>query len=738
MGVLLFAKIAFELNYNSGYQESEDLYFIKALYTVQGIDNQESYIIMGPVPKTIGESFPNEVAHASVAQRGYDQSYFIGETGYNYATTYGDTVFFQTMGIVVLQGNVMDLANPDMAFISDKAAREMFGADDPIGQTIRRDKTQDITVRGVFKPVSENNTIRPDVVLSFEDFFKYRRGYFGWNGGDSFLGFVRLRPGADIDQINARMDAVIEQYQEFDPEKNGWGVRFRLERAKDEHMNSPELKMRVMIMGVLGFSLLLIAALNYVLISISSLAVRAKAIGVHKCNGASGTNIFTMFLWETGLIIGMALVLVGILIGSFKELIEEVLETPIAAMFVWEVLWVPALVVLFLFIVAGVLPGRMFARIPVTQVFRRYTEGKQGWKRPLLFVQFAGVSFILGLLCVVIIQYQQTVNYDVGYQQEGLATAYQRFENKEVARQTIANLPMVEGVTFSWEDIGTGLSGNGITDANGKMLFSSRFNYCDYSYVPLLGIKLKEGKFMDGPNQVMVNEEYVRLMRWTDGAIGKRPQSEDCDECVVVGVMENFVDSDLFTGVQPVLFIGNERIQRCITVRLKAPYKENLRALNESVKEAFPTSNIEFTYLPDRLKDGYESTRRFRDMVLLAFASTLLIALMGLFGYVNDEVRRRSKEIAIRKVNGAEAYDILSLLSAGMAWVALPAVAIGIFCSYFVGKEWLMQFARFQMSLSIPLYISIALAVLALIFGSVILKAWRIANDDPVNSIKSE
>lgn len=61
---------------------------------------------------------------------------------------------------------------------------------------------------------------------------------------------------------------------------------------------------------------------------------------------------------------------------------------------------------LLLFIVGGVLPGRLFARIPVSQVFRRYTEGKKGWKRPLLFVQFAGVAFISGLMCVVMSQYQ--------------------------------------------------------------------------------------------------------------------------------------------------------------------------------------------------------------------------------------------------------------------------------------------------------------------------------------------
>jgi putative ABC transport system permease protein len=484
--------------------------------------------------------------------------------------------------------------------------------------------------------------------------------------------------------------------------------------------------------------LLLIAALNYVLVSISSLTSRAKGIGVHKCNGATTGDIFGLFMYETGIIIGLSLVLVAVLIFTFRGVIEDVLETSLQGLFVWKVMWAPASVVLFLFVVSGVLPGRMFSKIPVSQVFRRYTEGKQGWKRPLLFVQFFGVSLIFGLLCVVLMQYRQVVTYDLGYQTEGLASAHQHFDNRETARAVIANFPMVEDIAFSMSDVGYGLSGDRVGDSGDKVLFSTRLNYCDYHYAPLLGIKIKEGKYMDGPGQVLVNEEYVRLMHWTDSPIGKRPQANAAREAVIAGVMENFVDNSLFVGVQPVLFVGNAEAQGCITVRLKAPYKESLKALNEAVEEAFPTKNLEFTYMPDRMLETYDSTRRFRDMVLLSFASILLITLMGLIGYINDEVRRRSKEIAIRKVNGAQACDILGLLSRGVARIAVPAVAIGTACSYYIGKEWLLQFERFRMELGIPLFLLIAIAVLLLVFGTVILKSRRIANDDPVNSLKNE
>ncbi len=736
VGILLFAKIAYELSYNTGYNESENMYVVMAHYTLNGEKGEPVPVVMGPVPQTIKEAFPNEVQYASIGQYGGYPAFFTGENRYDYETQYADTLFFQTVGITVLEGNVNELANPNTVFISDEFARKAFGSESPVGKELNMDKTLQLTIKGVFKQVTENNSVRPGAVISFQNVLA-RGLYFGWGGGDSFQAYVRLYPGTDPEKINERMQTVIDPYMEFNPEKNGWGVQYSLSNGQKAHLEDAALRMKLMIMGTLGFALLLIASLNYVLISISSLTTRAKGIGVHKCNGATTGHVFAMFLWETALIIGISLLVVGGLAYLFRELIEELLEASIAGMFTWNALWVPLTVTILLFFVSGVLPGRLFSRIPVTQVFRRYTEGKQNWKRPLLFVQFAGVSFIFGLMCVVITQYRQATTYDVGYQMEGLASAGQHFQNPDVARATIANFPMVEDIAFSWCDIGIGMSGDFVGTGD-KMLFSTRFNYIDYKYIPLLGIKIKEGKNIDGPNQVLVNEEYVRLMHWTDSPVGKRPQAANARESTIVGVMEDFVDNSLFNGNNPVLFIGEAKSQGCVTVRLKVPYKESLKALNEAVQEAFPTNNIHFTYMPDRMKEKYDSTRRFRDMVLIAFAAILLITLMGLIGYVNDETRRRSKEIAIRKVNGANTSSILAMLSKGITWVALPAVVIGTVCSFFIGQEWLLQFARFKIELSMVWFVAIALFIMGLIFGTVILKSWRIANEDPVKSIKSE
>ena len=117
--------------------------------------------------------------------------------------------------------------------------------------------------------------------------------------------------------------------------------------------------------------------MNYVLVAIATMSRRAKSIGVHKCSGASAINIFSMFLFETGIVVLMSVIVALFIIFNTKDLIEDLLSVQLSSLFTLETLWVPMLIVFVLFMVAGVLPGRLFSRIPVTQVFRRYTDGKK-------------------------------------------------------------------------------------------------------------------------------------------------------------------------------------------------------------------------------------------------------------------------------------------------------------------------------------------------------------------------
>ena len=173
------------------------------------------------------------------------------------------------------------------------------------------------------------------------------------------------------------------------------------------------------------------------------------------------------------------------------------------------------------------------------------------------------------------------------------------------------------------------------------------------------------------------------------------------------------------------------------SVRLRQPYDESLKKLNEYMEQVHSTKALEFIPIDTMLKEIYRNVYRFRNSVWITSTFILLIVVMGLIGYVNDETQRRSKEIAIRKVNGAEASTILRLLSRDILYVAVPSVLIGIVVSYFTGKAWLDQFAE-TIDMNALYFVGTVLVIIALIVVCVVVRAWRIANENPVNSIKSE
>ena len=538
--------------------------------------------------------------------------------------------------------------------------------------------------------------------------------------------------------MNARLDAMIQKYRP-EEDKKAYGYTAFVKPIRDVYRDEDQVKRMDSIMSILALAILFIASLNYVLISISSLTYRAKAVGVHKCSGASGGTVFSMFLLETGIIIALALVLMGLILLNFQEFIEDTTAAKLSVLFAPDRIWVPLVVVLVLFIVGGILPGRLFARIPVSQVFRRYTEGKKGWKRPLLFVQFAGVAFICGLMYVVMAQYNYVKDKDMGYNPQRVAIGSIYFggeEEGDPALQFFRGLPYVEEVSSAVSTPVWSYSGSMIEGEGGQSLFSTRFSYALEDYFKMMGMTMKEGRPARASDEIVVNEAFAERMRWGDKALNHLLRAEGRN-LKVVGVLKNFHIGSFYQPQDVIMFGYTRTFGNTVHVRLKEPFAENLRRLNKDVSEAYPDKTVDFYSMEDQILNKYNPVRVFSNATILAALTMFFVMLMGLIGYTTDEVRRRSKEIAIRKVNGAESLGILELLSKDVLYVAAPAVIIGIISAAYINGMWMDQFAE-QVPLSWPVYILIALVILLLIVACVIWKSWRIANENPVNSIKSE
>ena len=740
MSILLFSRVAYEQSFDTCFKEHENLHQIWVRFSTKNETFDWQEMCIGKLAGGIFENFPDKVESATTISKWLaNDPLYHGEVKFDDHKIVADSLFFQTMGIEVTSGNpVQDLQQVDVIYLSDGLAKRMFGGENPIGKVISYNKQMPLTVRGTYADLPANSTVRPKAVISMPSIWKRGWGNYSWNGGDSWPSYLRIKPETDIEALNKQVNLVIQQNI---PDNMGFNMEADIRPIRDTYRNYDEVKRMSTIMAILAASILFITALNYALLSISSLSRRAKAIGVHKCSGAETGTIFGMFLWETAIIIGIALLLMGFLTLNLQDFVEDTASTKLTSLFAMERIWVSLSVVGVLFLIGGVLPGYIFSKIPVTQVFKRYTEGKKGWKRPLLFVQFAGVAFIAGIMIVVMLQYYYVLSKDAGYNPERIVAEYQYCRNNETS-QAVKNfyqgLPYVETVAASRENSPLwGYSGELMYDEGGNSLFSTKYDYMDEDYIKMMGIGVKQGRVPRERGEVAANETWLKTRGWSaEQAIGQTIQTEE-GKVKIVGIIQDFQIGNFFNENLPFLMHFNRRFNGMIHIRLKEPFAENLQQLNKEASEAFPGQTIEFESLEQALADSYNSVRVFRNATIAATFVILFITLMGLIGYTNDETQRRSKEIAIRKVNGAEASGILELLAKDVLVTALPAVLLGTLASWYVGELWMSQFAT-TMGSTIPYYIMTALVTLLLIVGVVLVKTWKIANENPVISIKSE
>ena len=738
VGILLFARVAFELNYDSYYSEPENLCITLRTGISDGIKKEPNIDNYGKLAEAIRENFPDEVEDATVLDL-FSQSplYHEGKKMEHVILATSKSLVFSTLGIKVLLRDVSQLDRVDVIFISRSLARRLFADANPIGKTINIEIDYPLTVQGVFEDIPENTEFHFDGVYSFDTRSKqYGSERGGWGYDSSYHCMVRFRHPDEREKVEVRMPEMLKKYIH---NYKGQSEEYSFMTPSQYHLQKPESRKIVMILSILGFAILLVAGMNNVLISVSSLAQRAKSVGIHKCNGASDGHIYRMFLYESALLILLSLLFVTVLLFTFKLEIEDLSGASLKALFTWQTLWVPILVSLILFLVIGLFPGKLFAAIPVTQVFHRFTAHRFVWKRSLLFIQFTGIAFILGLLMVILLQYHQVMTRDMGYKVDNLAVGWSPYREIDKMDGILRGLPIVEEFCNASTIIYGGYMGQPYTDAHGKE-FMGRIEFVDEHYVPVMGLQIIKGRNIQQDKEILINEEMVRQIGWTDSPIGKNLEDGKNNFGTIVGVVKDYVVQSAYMPQAPVALMSNLEWMNVLNKRniiLKEPFGENLAKINTLMKEAFPTVDIVFRSARQEIDKQYQEVRRFRNVVIIASIAILLIALMGLFGFVNDEIQRRSKEIAIRKVNGAEVPDILRLVSGNIFWTALSAVLVGIVFAYIVSNKWLEQFSD-RVSVNGGHFLVVIIIILLLIMGSVIGRSWNVANENPVNSIKNE
>lgn len=762
MGLVLIAKVCFELSYDNFYPDSDRIFAIQENVGI-GDKKHDGYPhVSGGIAPGMKAEIPGVVAATRCDRLGEMVMKTPDNKKYKGQVILADSCFYDVLPREMIAGDAREtLSRPLYALVSEEMADKINpDGTNVIGRTFEVESFPGVqfTIGGIFKDLPKNTHLYYDVLMSLSSF----KAVLGWTkadqwlGGDSYNAYVLLQPGLQPDDMLQPMAEMLDRHVDSAKLKEqGMSYSIFLRPLGELYASAPATKRMALMLTAIAFATLFAALMNYVLLVISSMVTRSKDVAIHKCYGASGWNITDMIFSETFLNLAISIIFSILIILGFRKIVEELLGTSLASLFTADTLMILLGVCVLVFLVAGLLPSQLFARIPVAMVFRSYTNSRRSWKKALLFIQFVAVGFLVCLLIVIGWQYNFMVNDNPGYSFDKLA--YCNMEgmsqsSRKALMDEIRKQPEVADVSTCYELPAFSGSGDivyrpGTDDA---VLHFEDLYGTNPNFVSLMEMKVIEGEafnesFSDSMQLVMVSRqmatELANIFQWEDGVVGKKLDiggHDTMEPFTVTGVYEDIrigrIDDE---GMPNSAIFFSKQAEQTLVIKFHQRDANNLAHINNVIKEFVPDREINLIDYRVNLARLYESSRIFRDSVMAGGIITLIIAMIGLIGYISDETNRRGKEIAVRKINGATERDILRLISSDVAWMALPAILIGAAASWFAAEKWLQQFSV-KITMNPGVFLMGSLVVLLVILSTVIYRTWLVANSNPVISLKSE
>lgn len=756
VGLVLYSQVAFEMSYDNFYPDKEQLYRIRRTCLSGDKETYGGALIYKPMPRALMTDL-KEVDCATLTSPAMEEVTFQREDEkYIEKTLNVDECFLDVFQFKVLSGNIKNMALPYQAFLSHSAAKRIFGERNPVGEQLLYIKYGykkiPITIAGVIEDVPENSMFNFDVLLSIQTTFSETGREPRWLEIDSFFGYVKLQVGVSVAEVEARIPTMLSKYYDVKAMAlKGQSYTYTLEPIISLHQKDPEVKKTLLILSLLASSLMFVSAMNYVLISISSLVKRSRLVGVYKTCGASNRNIFVQFIAETVLLVFISLLLSALIIFIFKDTIEECIRMPVTSIFSRQNAGVLLSLVLSLILIAGVIPAQLFSVIPATQAFRSGSVNKRYWKNCLLFVQFASITAISCLLFIIVRQYHMMIHKDWGYTMEnvlyvqlsGVPTEQVNRIKAEFERSaSITSVSLCTNIPMK------GMNGDEIFNPDTQeKLFLYKLMGADTDFLKTFQITLLSGENFqtDGVDEqgVLVNESFINKMHDIQFPTDKMFRNIDGDKRII-GVVKDFQLLNLYKETEPVVICSVDPVKGVwwgstsfLVVKTTHRSTQLMDELNRKLLSLTENDNLFFKDYKEVWTQEYAEARLFRNSVIVASCIMLLITILGLLGYTEDEIIRRSKEIAVRKLNGASTESILWVISKDCTYIVMPAMVLGGWVAYFLGSGWLHQFVE-KIPLTVSLFVLGCLPLLLILYACVGIRSWKVANANPVHNMRTE
>jgi putative ABC transport system permease protein len=679
---------------------------------------------------------------------------------------YADSSIFRLLGITFISGTHSNSASE--VAISEKTAIKYFGNLSPLGAILSVKMNNDfidLTVSGVYKNFPSTSTLCPDYVADIKlsermyRLFQNFLGDFGnesntnlnWSNGE-FLTFVFLDKNADKLNLSLKM----EKYKQLINNEKLKEAKFSFQPVTDlylnadypgarqymRHGNSDEL----IYYEAISFLILLISAINYVLLTRAGTADRLRELGTRKVFGASQETLRKQIILEANIVAVLSLIPSFFVIEYGMTFINNTLNKTLSAeIFTNPIMWLLLLfVVLFTGTLSGFLIGYNFSRIPpIILLSGKSSEHSRSGRWNYSFLIFHFVVYII--LVVSVISVSKQIRYSmtglIGIRTQNILISY--LTSAELKKSfplicdEIKKIPGVQQVAGSSfiPPMDAMLPINLAVSEGGKLRFDGLI--MGEGMTDLLGIEIIDGSPFGMYHQtaapdVLINESCAIEHKIKAG-------EKFLNVFTVRGIVKDFHAHSLHTKIQPLIILQQNPAKMAL-LAIKTDGKNDVaikKRLLELYTEISPNELLEIRYLKDQVSNLYGNEQNQSKIIGAFSILATVLSIMGLFGIALLSIAKRTKEVGIRKVNGASIFEVLYLLNKDFVKWVLISIVIAIPVSVYLMKAWLERFA-YKTELNWWIFEIGAVSAVIIAILTVSWQSWRAATRNPVEALRYE
>lgn len=776
--ILIAFWIKYEMSYDSFHQKADRTYRVAYNGVLFGGEVKDAQ-----TDKTIFDALNNDFPEVETATiiTNFGKPLLAKDDGVSFTVKLSgiNPDFFAVFDVGVMEGDINDLSKPNTAFITQETAAKFFGRENPIGKALsvgmdRENKR--FTIVGIVEKLPKNSHLDYDMLYSnVSQGWYHRKNPGGWlNTG--YYNYVVLAPNTDIqvfeDKFNAfalkRIDPIIQAWQNISMEEwlnKGDKIRFVFQPLKDIHLTpffQNEYKpsgnvVYLYIFILIGILILLISVINFSNLSTVKSLSRSKEIGVRKTFGSSRRSLIIQFLIESCLLSIIALVISLFIISLIAPNYQN-----FTGIDMWSESNLQVWVFISFFIVAiasGLLAGFYPAfyiskQSPITALSFMSKPKFKGvlFKDVLIVLQFAiSIMVIIGTF-VISNQLNYLQNESLGFNKENIlvirGTSSLEWEKTGVLNRELVKITGVKQSTSSHFIPNDDFQGRPfqIENKSGVEKIMIDILPCDYNFQKVYQFKLVQGRFFDQlfskeSRKIVLNQKAANILNM-DNLIGKTLEKSG-NKYEIIGVVEDFHYSSKEKEIPPMGMVQLPDVNMFWSPGFCSVLMEGSQTQNTIVEikkvwdKIVPGSEFNISFFSDDYDNIYRQEMIIKKLFILFSFIAISLSCFGLFGFVKYLVQARTKEIGIRKVNGASNTSIFILLSKYFTRPIVLAMILAFPITYYLANRWLENFA-YRMNFQIYYFVVAGLLTIVIVFFTVGFIALRAARRNPVEALRYE